>query len=126
MKKQQWILLGVTAVFLCLIIGIFVGRNLTGAYIPVNKVISTDTTDTNNTTQPQDGRIDLNTATLQQLQLIPGVGEVIAQRILDYRTEQGGFHAVEELLHVSGIGEKKFEQMKQYVKIANSTENSGS
>ncbi len=126
MKKQQWILLGITAVFLCLIIGIFVGRNLTGAYIPVNKVISTDTTDTNNTTQPQDGKIDLNTANLQQLQLIPGVGEVIAQRILDYRTDQGGFQAVEELLNVSGIGEKKFEQIKQYVKIADSTENSGS
>ena len=100
-----------------IIIGIFVGRNLTGAYIPVNKVISTDTTDTNNTTQPQDGRIDLNTATLQQLQLIPGVGEVIAQRILDYRTEQGGFHAVEELLHVSGIGEKKFDSLREYIVV---------
>ena len=68
----------------------------------------------------------MNTATLQQLQLLPGVGEAIAQRILDYRSEYNGFHNVEDLMNISGIGEKKFEQIRPYVKVGGNYEDSGS
>ncbi len=115
MKKQQWMLIGITAVFLCLIIGIFIGRNLTGSYISINNSDSTETSAT--TVQGNDGKIDINSANTTQLRLIPGIGETIAQRIIDYRTENGNFTTVEELLNVSGIGEKKLEQMKPYIKV---------
>jgi len=126
LKKQQWILIGITGIFLCLLVGIFVGRNLTGAYVPIDNAINT--TGQNTTDEPQDnnGKIDLNTATLQQLQLLPGVGETIAQRILDYRSEHNSFNSVEDLMNVSGIGEKKFEQIKPYVKVGGNYEDSGS
>ncbi len=118
MKKQQWILIGITAAFLCLLTGIFVGRNLTGSYIPLDKAIDSNTSDTSTETQQYDGKIDINTATSEQLQLIPGIGETIAQRIIDYRTEHGDFESVDELLNISGIGQKKLEQMKPYIKAS--------
>jgi len=63
------------------------------------------------------GPIDLNSASLEQLQQIPGVGPVIAARIVTYREQNGGFRAVEELLEVSGIGEVTFAQMQPMVTV---------
>ena len=49
--------------------------------------------------------------------LLPGVGEKTAKKIIEYRTENNGFTTVEDIMNVSGIGEKKFEQMKPYIKV---------
>ena len=117
MKKQGWILIGITGAFLCLLIGIFVGRITDHGYIPAQAAIDAYTQPTVNGTIAYDGRIDLNTATVQQLQLLPGIGPTLAQRIIDYREEHGNFTTIEELMEVNGIGEKKFEDMKPYVKI---------
>ena len=61
--------------------------------------------------------ININTATLEELDLIPGIGPVLAQRILDYREEIGRFTSVEELLDVSGIGEKTLAKMLEYITV---------
>lgn len=60
--------------------------------------------------------VDLNTATATQLDQLPGVGPVLAQRIVDYRTQHGGFHSVDELRQVSGIGDAKFADLKPLVR----------
>jgi competence protein ComEA len=57
-------------------------------------------------------KVNLNTATAEQLQTLPGVGPAIAKRILDHRAKNGKFNKVEEILNVKGIGEKKFQRMK--------------
>ncbi|PSL00965.1 competence protein ComEA [Murinocardiopsis flavida] len=62
--------------------------------------------------------IDLNTATLEQLDTLPGVGPVLAERILDFRTENGGFRSIEQLQDVSGIGEKRFADLRDLVSVA--------
>lgn len=126
MKRHQWMLIGITGVFLCLLIGIFVGRNFTNATIPVNKVVNSDSNP--NTVGNQNGivKIDINTASIQQLQLLPGIGESLAQRIVDYRSTYGAFISVTELLNVTGIGEKKFEQIKPYIEVGGNYENSDS
>jgi competence protein ComEA len=62
-------------------------------------------------------KVHLNTATLEQLDTLPGVGPVTAQRILDYRTEHGSFQSVDELDAVSGIGPARLEQLKPLVEL---------
>ena len=57
----------------------------------------------------KDARLNLNTATLDELMTLPGIGSVTAQRILALREQLGAFHYIEDLLHVQGIGEKKID-----------------
>lgn len=64
------------------------------------------------------GQIDINTATAAQLEEIPGVGPVLAQRIIMYRDQNGGFASVEQLTEVSGIGEATFAQMQAMVTVS--------
>ena len=61
--------------------------------------------------------LDLNTATLEQLQELPGVGPVLARRILDHRTENGLFRTVDQLQDVNGIGERRFADLKGRVHV---------
>ena len=63
------------------------------------------------------GALDLNTATAAQLEELPGVGPVLAQRIVDWRTEHGRFTSVDELGEVSGIGEKIFAELQPKVRV---------
>lgn len=61
--------------------------------------------------------VNLNSATLEQLDALPGVGPVTAQAILDWRTENGRFSSVDDLLDVSGIGEKTLEDLRERVSV---------
>ena len=61
--------------------------------------------------------VDLNTATLAALDTLPGVGPVLAQRILDWRAQHGRFASVDELGEVSGIGDKLLEQIRPKVRV---------
>ncbi|MGH8867614.1 MAG: helix-hairpin-helix domain-containing protein [Actinomycetes bacterium] len=63
------------------------------------------------------GLLDLNTATLDQLEELPGVGPVLGQRIIDHRTSIGGFSSVDELLEVSGIGEQTLADVQPLVRV---------
>jgi len=63
------------------------------------------------------GAVSLNTATLEQLDGLPGVGPVLAQRILDWRSTNGPFTSVDQLRDVVGIGESKFAQIKDRVTV---------
>jgi competence protein ComEA len=61
--------------------------------------------------------LNLNTATIEQLDELDGIGPATAQQILDYREAQGGFGSVEELNQVPGIGEKRFASLREQVRV---------
>lgn len=108
--KAEGILLGLTALFLC---GLLVlawqdrqaAQSASLVVQPAHSVPVEEVT-------PQ---INLNTATAQELEALPGIGTELAGRIVDYRTEHGGFSSVEELLEVPGIGEGKLEALEGLV-----------
>jgi competence protein ComEA len=70
--------------------------------------------------------INLNTATVDQLETLPGIGRKTAERIIEYRTKAGGFKRIEDLMNVKGIGEKSFLKLKPLVVVPLKTDKASS
>lgn len=66
---------------------------------------------------PEKEPVHLNSATLEELMTLPGIGEVIGSRILAYREEHGGFHSLEELTEVRGIGEATLAEIREMLTL---------
>lgn len=118
MKKQPLsVLLVITAVFAAFTLGLYAGRNsshdaiqITGISVAArNSASATSPTLAAAPSAEPDYPININTAQAHELAVLPGIGELLAQRIVDYRTVHGPFPAPEELLNVEGIGTGKLE-----------------
>ena len=62
-------------------------------------------------------KININNADIKQLQTLPSIGESTAQKIIEYRNENGKFNSIEEIKNVKGIGDSKFEKIKEYISV---------
>ena len=69
------------------------------------------------TSQSTSSPLNLNTASVTQLESLPGVGARTAERIVEYRQKNGGFKKVEELMNVQGVGEKSFLKLKPLITV---------
>lgn len=67
--------------------------------------------------KPDDQKVNINTASADELAKLPRIGPAIAQRIVDFRKENGNFKRIEDLMKVRGIGEKVFNQLKDLITV---------
>lgn len=126
MKKSALVLLMITVAFAAFVGGFYLGRNYNHSDIEISVTQATlattppasESLDSTGTSRPaQPGLININTATLEQLDSLPGIGLVRAQAIIDYRNEYGPFTSVQDLLNISGIGEKTLEKLLDYITV---------
>lgn len=120
MKKAKIAILSVSLIFMCVMIGFFIGRMSAKNHV----ILSSQNTSTDKAGSAaetvsviENGRININLATSQQLQMLPNIGDVLAERIVTYRSEHGPFDTVDDLTLVDGIGEKRLESLRQYITV---------
>lgn len=113
MKNAHHIFIFLTTAFLFLILGIFVGRNQL-QHIRISS-LGNVVTDENDANSANNGKIDINTASQAQLQLLPGIGETLAKNIIDYREENGPFMTINDLLNVDGIGKGRLNEILDFI-----------
>lgn len=87
-------------------------------YVTSSKTDSTSTGEsTSDTSSVAVGKININTATAEELDSIPEIGPSKAKAIIEYRETEGEFSEIEDIMNVSGIGEKTFEKLKDYITV---------
>ena len=111
--KTQWLLLALTGMFLCGLLTLYDRDRSRMAGTPVE----TDRTVSQEDFMPDVSPLDLNTATEEELDTLPGIGEELARRIVEYRETSGPFESVEEIMEVSGIGEAKFADLEGRITV---------
>lgn len=114
-KSNVWFLLIPVIISISILVGFFIYRITSVDALTVEKnVDATESTrDPNTTGRP----VNINTAGVEILTELPGIGEALAKRIVDYRTKNGPFSDIRDLLNVSGIGESKLDIIKDYLWI---------
>lgn len=115
--KCEKILLGLAGLFLVFLLVLFFRDRAALKAAPVT--VETENAVPQESFLPDVSPLDVNSASAEELAGLPGIGEVLAQRIVDYRTANGPFEAVEDLLSVSGIGEKRLAELEGRITVGN-------
>jgi len=113
--KTEWLLLAVAAVFLAALALLYIRAST--AADGADYTITTVRQAGEEVTPEASGPVDINTADLDQLQTLRGIGPALAQRIIDFREENGPFRSVEDLLQVKGIGEATLEKFRDDIAV---------
>lgn len=120
MKNTPLSILACTCLMLgAFLAGMFIGRNVAGGSIQTT-VLNTPGTSQSSTpasSVPNQGKVNINTATLEELMTLEGIGPVYAQDIIDYREANGPFTDIKQIKNVSGIGDKRYEAIKDFITI---------
>ena len=113
MKKSLFVIFYVSLLVLLLFVGVMIGRSDRSEFTNLslhNHKLTTVPVDNSGT-----NKLDINSATAEDFSQLEGIGEVIADRIVQYRQKHGPFDSIYDLLKVEGIGEGKFGKIQDYI-----------
>lgn len=119
MKKTGIVfMLSLTLLFIGFSFGLLFARSFGRNLISLSASGYTAATSINETVAiSATGKININDATVQDLTLLPGIGETLAQRIIAYRETSGPFNSIDELLNVKGIGQNRLTSISEYITV---------
>lgn len=132
-KGGKYIVFTISIAFTAFLLGMLIGRITSSGQVVIHNYHaaksgataapspSTVPSQATQNTTATSGKININTATLEQLVTLPGIGPALAQRILDHRTDFGAFSKIEELYDIPGIGEKKLAAIADLITLEDET-----
>lgn len=128
MKKQKdTVFIGICVLFTVFLCGIFIGR--ASSRYPVDLTSTADESFSASISTTTDlfigKKMNINVATVEDLVLIPSVGETTAKNIVDYRAKHGAFQSLSELGNVDGLGSDRILQLIDYITIGGTYEDTG-
>ena len=113
--KMEKLLLGLTALFLCGLLALHVHDRQ--QLRSVELAVETEREVSQEEILAEARTLNLNTASAEELTALPGIGEELARRIVEYREEHGSYENIEGIMKVSGIGEGKFEEIRERITV---------
>ncbi len=118
-KPEQTVLLIITVLFVGLMAGVLIGRQTarTQMHLSSSETAQYEQTQIPQTETALPGKLNINMATVKELAMLPGIGDAYAQRIVEYRENNGPFLSINDLMNVKGIGEKRFESISDYITV---------
>ena len=123
-NKVIFILISIIFILLCMstVLGTLLNRSLSSEYIKqegsdATELFGSGDSIISSKTEFITDKININTASKDELKRLKGIGEAIAQNIIDYRNEYGNFDSIEEIINVKGIGKAKFEDIKDHITV---------
>ncbi|MBR7081204.1 MAG: helix-hairpin-helix domain-containing protein [Oscillospiraceae bacterium] len=126
LKKFEIFVIIVAVAALAFTGGYFTGRGGAGRTVRIENLTQNENTQETEElpvkssvpdTQTEDAKLNINTAGILELEELPGIGETLAGRIIEYRTENGDFKSIEDLFEVEGIGDLKFSEIKDLITV---------
>ena len=117
---EQISLLSIAVLCAGLMVGILIGRTQANHCVPLSaydQAVKNEPVESIPYKSETSGKININFASADELAMLPQIGKTYAQRIVDYRANHGPFVSIQEITNVSGIGDKTFDAIKDYITV---------
>lgn len=115
LKKFEFAGIAIAIAAIIFTAGYFVGKG--NSFPDININVAEETAGSSGSIDDSEWKININTASAEELMELPGIGESISKNIIEYRTENGPFQRIEDIANVKGIGDAKYMEIKDLITV---------